>query len=321
MNPAKKFWSLLNQQVTIMVIPHRDLPVLRRSFSAAFMLFLLALWTGITLWAAFKAGRHVDYWVTKADNLVIRGKMTYMAEEMSRWREMLEMARATDKQMRILLGLGSRERVLGTDEALGGPNASDKKVLRKLLAGDLTGVSDALVRRSVEDLRRESERRLASFQEISWHIANERSLFRSTPSLWPAAGHISSGFGYRFSPVNLSDDGVFKHFHEGVDIANKPDTPIVATADGVVRYTGWFSGYGVMVLIDHGFGFSTVYAHVSKATVKEGGRVVRGQLVAYMGTSGRSTGNHVHYEVWRHGRPANPTSYLDMRLDAQEPPS
>ena len=99
-------------------------------------------------------------------------------------------------------------------------------------------------------------------------------------------------------------------YHAGVDIANRPDTPVFATADGQVRHAGWAGGYGRMVLIAHGWSYSTVYGHNSKVVVKEGQRVQRGQLIAYMGTTGHSTGNHLHYEVLRHGKPVNPVPYL-----------
>jgi murein DD-endopeptidase MepM/ murein hydrolase activator NlpD len=307
----KRIYRFLSRSVTVLVIPHTDLPLLRGRFSMSFMLFLVALWTGITVWGGFLAGRHVDYWVTKADNVVIQTKMKYMSDEIDKSREMLEMARATDKQMRILLGMGSRSSILKKEEALGGPNAAD----RMHLGGSVTAAArlpQTQIRKSVSEIRMETEKRLASFQEIAWYITNQRSLHRATPNIWPTTGRLTSGFGYRFSPFR----GRRLHsgsLHEGVDIANSSDTPIVATADGVVRYSGWKGGFGMMVVLDHGFGYSTAYGHTSKAVVKVGDHVERGQLVAFMGTTGRSTGNHLHYEVWRHGKPVNPIKYLRGR--------
>src|ERR1019366_9062788 len=97
------------------------------------------------------------------------------------------------------------------------------------------------------------------------------------------------------------------------DIANNPDTLIYATADGTVRFSGWSHGYGNMIVIDHGYGVSTLYGHTSKSLVETGQRVQRGQVIAYMGTTGRSTGAHLHYEVWQHGKPVNPMVYLKVR--------
>lgn len=301
--------------MTVLVIPHSDLPVLRGRFSVVFVLSLGALWTGLTVWGAFYAGRHIDYWVTKADNVVARSKMTYMAEELDKSRDMLDIARDTDKQMRILLGMGSKGKVLGAEESQGGPTANDRARLGELLAGGGSRLPQREVHRTVEELRRESRRRLASFQEITWYITNQRSLVRATPTIWPAPGNITSGFGYRLSPMRRRSGDTRRHFHEGLDIANKADTPVMSSADGKVRYAGWSGGFGMVVTIDHGFGYSTLYGHLSKARVKKGDRVTRGQPIGYMGASGRSTGVHLHYEVWRHGRPVNPAKYLDLRLD------
>ena len=84
----------------------------------------------------------------------------------------------------------------------------------------------------------------------------------------------------------------------------------MATADGVVRHTGWVNGYGQAVLVDHGFGYSTLYGHTTDIRVKAGDVVKRGQIIATMGSSGRSTGTHLHYEVWKDGQPVNPRNYF-----------
>lgn len=318
MKALKRLYRSLSRHVTVLVIPHSDLPMLRGRFSLSFAGFLVVSWTVVTVWAGYVAGRHVDYWITKADNMVIRSKMHYLAEEVDQSRAMLEMARATDKQMRILLGMGSRERILQEEEALGGPSPADRRLLTRLLS-DAVRVPQPAMRQSLQQVRVESERRLASFQEIAWYITNQRSLFRSTPNAWPTEGRITSGYGYRFSPFNERTGHHSGFFHEGIDLANSPDTPITATADGVVRYAGWSGGFGMMVTVDHGFGYSTLYGHTSKVTVKKGDHVRRGEMIAYMGTTGRSTGHHLHYEVWRHGKPVNPVKFLPKRGEGPSP--
>lgn len=122
------------------------------------------------------------------------------------------------------------------------------------------------------------------------------------PSIWPARGEISSPFGLRW---NGSD------FHPGIDIANDFGTPIVATADGIVTDAGWNSGgYGNKVDIDHGNGIMTRYGHAQAVVVHAGQHVKRGQIIAYMGSTGFSTGPHLHYEVRIHGEAVNPAPYL-----------
>ncbi|MBQ1890611.1 M23 family metallopeptidase [Selenomonas caprae] len=124
----------------------------------------------------------------------------------------------------------------------------------------------------------------------------------TVPAIWPARGDVSSPYGLRW---NGSD------FHPGIDIANDMGTPIVATADGIVTTAGWNSGgYGNMVDIDHGNGIMTRYGHAMQVAVVAGQHVRRGQVIAYMGSTGFSTGPHVHYEVRINGTPVNPSTYL-----------
>lgn len=319
MNRLRTLFKQLGRHVTVLIIPHTDLPLWRARFSLHFLLFAAVLWTGATVLAGFIIGSHGDYMITKADNQVMRAKMLYLASEVERSRSVLEMARATDRQMRVLLGMRDKKAIVEADDAVGGPGAADRLNLPQLLGGNPARAPQPEIRRSLEALRVESQKRVASFQEIAWHITNERSLFRATPNLWPTAGRLTSYYGYRASPVVRSGDADNDEFHAGVDIANDADTPIFATADGTVRHAGWAGGYGRMVLIDHGWGYSTIYGHTSKVLVKQGERVQRGRLIAYMGTTGRSTGNHLHYEILRHGKPVNPVAYLKRPLAEDAP--
>lgn len=126
-----------------------------------------------------------------------------------------------------------------------------------------------------------------------------------TPSSWPVLGHITDSFGARLDP--FSGEGAF---HTGVDVASDYGAPVHATADGVITIAGNHSGYGRLVVIDHGFGITTWYAHLSSFSAVPGARVKRGEVVGYTGISGRSTGPHVHYEVRMNNAPVNPWRYM-----------
>jgi murein DD-endopeptidase MepM/ murein hydrolase activator NlpD len=126
-----------------------------------------------------------------------------------------------------------------------------------------------------------------------------------TPSIWPVLGHITDSFGERMDP--FSGEGAF---HTGVDVAADYGAPVHATADGVIVTADNHSGYGRVVIIDHGFGLTTWYAHLSSYAVVAGTRVKRGEVVGYTGISGRSTGPHVHYEVRMNNAPVNPWRYM-----------
>jgi hypothetical protein len=125
------------------------------------------------------------------------------------------------------------------------------------------------------------------------------------PNLWPVEGRISGSFGERIDPFN--GEGAF---HRGVDIHADYGTPIVASADGTVVFADQYSGYGRMIEIDHGHGFLTRYGHMSGFAVANGQVVHRGDIIGYVGLSGRSTGPHLHYEVWVRNTPVNPYKYL-----------
>jgi murein DD-endopeptidase MepM/ murein hydrolase activator NlpD len=126
-----------------------------------------------------------------------------------------------------------------------------------------------------------------------------------TPSIWPVMGHITAGFGERLDP--FSGEGAF---HTGVDVSAEYGAPVHVTADGVVTVADTHAGYGRMVVVDHGFGITTLYAHLSAYAVTTGTRVRRGEVIGYTGISGRSTGPHVHYEVRVNNAPVNPWRYM-----------
>jgi murein DD-endopeptidase MepM/ murein hydrolase activator NlpD len=127
------------------------------------------------------------------------------------------------------------------------------------------------------------------------------------PSLWPIIGPIRSSFGQREDPITGNGEG---EFHTGIDISAPIGTPIRATADGVVKSAAMENGYGREVIIDHGHNLETCYAHMSGFTVMAGQTVVRGQVIGYVGISGRTTGAHLHYEVRIRNTPVNPHKYL-----------
>jgi murein DD-endopeptidase MepM/ murein hydrolase activator NlpD len=127
------------------------------------------------------------------------------------------------------------------------------------------------------------------------------------PSLWPVIGPITSSFGQREDPVKGNGEG---EFHTGVDISAPAGTPIRATADGVVKSADIENGYGREVILDNGHGVETCYAHMSGFAVMAGQSVVRGQVIGYVGRTGRTTGANLHYEVRIHNTPVNPHKYM-----------
>lgn len=142
-------------------------------------------------------------------------------------------------------------------------------------------------------------------EDVRSALAEEQARREATPSIWPTRGLVTSGFGRRRSPF-----GWGMQFHGGLDIAAPRGAPVVATAGGRVVFAGWDGAFGNTVVVDHGYGYRTLYAHNAYITVRVGDPVRRGQVIAYVGSTGRSTGPHLHYEVHVNGRRVNPWNYL-----------
>jgi murein DD-endopeptidase MepM/ murein hydrolase activator NlpD len=144
-----------------------------------------------------------------------------------------------------------------------------------------------------------------SFERLLELLRGKADQLASTPSIWPAKGWLTSRYGYRISPFTGLRD-----FHGGVDVAAEPGTEIVAPARGRVVQAGAQGALGNVVVLDHGFGIRTTFGHAQDLLVHEGQSVERGERIASVGNSGRSTGPHLHYAVARNGRLTNPLDYI-----------
>lgn len=157
----------------------------------------------------------------------------------------------------------------------------------------------------VDELIRLAKFERERYQEVYDMLADKRDRLDHTPSIMPTRGYFSRGFGYQDDPFTG-----FKQFHTGLDVANKRGTPVYSTAAGKVVSVRVNGGLGQMVAIDHGYGYKTRYAHLDKYNVRVGQAVTRGEVVGYMGSTGYSTGPHLHYEVLYNGKTVNPHKYI-----------
>lgn len=173
---------------------------------------------------------------------------------------------------------------------------------------DLTKKHNSLVREmheQVEQLDAGITSQGEEFKTLFEQLENQQNILACTPAIRPVDGWITSRFGRRKSPFTGR-----REFHKGIDIATRKKTPIVASANGVVTYVGRKGYLGKVVVIDHGYGIVTRYAHLYKALIKKGDKVKRGDKIALVGSSGRTTGPHLHYEVRLNGVPVNPAKYF-----------
>lgn len=164
-----------------------------------------------------------------------------------------------------------------------------------------TGVSN-----KAEQISKQIDRSITSYSTLKNHLEQKFTNWRHIPSISPTTGRFSSAFGLRTHPIT----GERNKMHAGIDISNSKWTPIFATADGVVNRVQHGDFFGNFVVIDHGNGFITKYGHMHQAMVKPGQFVKRYDFLGYMGNTGRSTGNHLHYEVHFNGKPQNPMRYI-----------
>ncbi len=157
----------------------------------------------------------------------------------------------------------------------------------------------------VDRLLKLSEFEIEKYAEVESTLVDVKDRLNHTPSIWPAKGWVSRGYGMKYDPFTG-----YKRMHRGLDIANHRGTPIIATADGRVTRVGTSGGLGKIIVLDHGYGFRTRYGHLSEIKVKRGQIVKRGEVIALMGSTGWSTGPHLHYEIIQNGKTYNPMKYI-----------
>ena len=207
-----------------------------------------------------------------------------------------------DKRIRIIANL-ERGQETTPFMGMGGPSPSD--VREKLRAEkDEKGLIQQM-RSDIERIQSEAVTREESFSELEKILLTKKDILTHTPSVWPVMGWVTSGFGFRTNPFTG-----LTQMHEGIDISNRTGTLVVAPADGIISDIGNDLVYGKIVVISHGFGTNTRYGHLNKVLVKVGQNVKRGDKIAEVGMSGKTTGPHLHYEVRLNGIPANPMRYI-----------
>jgi murein DD-endopeptidase MepM/ murein hydrolase activator NlpD len=207
-----------------------------------------------------------------------------------------------ERKIRVIANLEKPE---GEDNlfGVGGATPDDLETgtsLRRDQSGLIRSMHD-----QVEQLESATFDQEQDFTSLLGQLHEKKNLLACTPSIRPAKGWISSRFGYRISPFTGR-----RELHAAYDIANREGSPIISPANGVVTFAGRKGAYGKLLIVDHGYGLVTRYGHLQSFEVKKGAKVERGQLIAKMGNTGRSTGPHVHYEVRLNGMPVNPEKYF-----------
>ena len=270
----KPFFKRCMTPVTIMVVPHARSNLLKIRVSLAGLIACLALSFVGAIYVISIGVKILDYQVMK-------NKLSYFTKEFGDLRSTTASLKETNSELSKLLSLKSKNNILKSAELKD------------------TGSLD------IESLKKQVNEAIESVSAIRLFIAEQRDIYLSTPTGWPVEGEISSGFGLREHPVSHE-----MIRHTGVDIRAPVGSVVQATASGIVSFSGWTNGSGYIVVLEHGHGFSTAYAHNKENMVSVGQKVKKGEKIAISGSTGVTTGPHVHYEVWKDKQQIDPTAYL-----------
>ncbi len=230
-----------------------------------------------------------------------REQSLLLAQRIQEMTRKMDQLNELDRKLRIMVNLEPPEE--DSVDGMGGPDPlslSPRSVLQK-------GRTDLIrsMHHTLDNLGREIAFGKKEKRDLIKFLESQKMLLACTPSIWPAKGWLSSRFGYRISPFTGE-----KEFHRGIDISGRINSPVLAPADGMVSAVFYDYGYGRVVTITHGYGLETLYGHLQKVLVKKGQFVKRGETIALLGNTGRSTGPHLHYEVHLNRVAVNPLRYI-----------
>jgi murein DD-endopeptidase MepM/ murein hydrolase activator NlpD len=294
---------------TLMIIPRRKSAVTKISLSSN---LVRGLFIGSILAVLLTLYVIYDYAGIKRDRAELSRLRQQTAQQS---KEIIDLAVKVDEfadRMEEFKQFDKKLRILATNQVgrdkkiplgIGGSN-NEQIRLKELIDQDKEKLVSGM-RKSISQLNDEASERELSFNELLKFLREQKSLLAATPSIWPVQGWVTSEFGSRENPF-----GPGAEFHKGLDIATRMGKEVIAPADGLVVEAAHRSDDGHIVRIDHGYGVSSSYAHLSKSAVKQGIRVKRGDLIGYVGDTGRSTGTHLHYGVYVNNVPVNPRKYL-----------
>ena len=304
---AKKFY-------TVLVLPDASSQI-RRFHIAKPLLSALAVTAGLIfvafLFLIYQVVGHTGHMLELRQLRTTSSEQANLLQKFERLENQMAGLREFDLRLRTAAGLEVKD----AESSIVGVGGADTLSSSALLvaavahqtspANPSTGIRTDNLGGEFDRLSREMNDRNKSFQSLIGSLETKRSLLASTPTIWPVKGWLTAGFGQRRSPFTGQ-----RQMHEGVDIANTVGTPVIAPADGIVTYTGPLGGFGDVVSVDHGHKISTFYAHLQQHKVSQGQRVRRGEVIGLVGTTGRVTGPHLHYEIQVNEVSVDPTKYV-----------
>ncbi|HMK55134.1 MAG TPA: M23 family metallopeptidase [Dissulfurispiraceae bacterium] len=286
MYKIKWFVKKMFTPVSIMMVPHDSKKTINVKVPSIGIVLSILLWMVGSIYVVSIAIDAFEYQRMK-------NSLDYYAAQFTEMKSTMVMLKQAEAQFKGLLSRGGK-----------------KEILENIGQNQVEADTGSIDMEALKEQMRKSAESVTAVQEF---LKEQRDAYLSTPHGWPVGGRVTSPFGEREAP-----NGGGLQFHTGIDISAPKGTPVKATADGIVSFAGWNAGSGKLVVVEHGFGYSTAYAHNSSIEVKVGQRVKRSEIISYSGSTGNSTGPHVHYEVWQQGKAVNPKQYLEVASNVSE---
>lgn len=289
----------VKERSTIIIVPHAQGKVYKLQFSPRAFRFALVgavVLFALSLVSLFASGsflrQRVVYQSLQKENRLLRSNNQRLSETVAQVQTRLSQFEQRTRTLAIAAGIAD---LLSASGDAGRPGVGSGGPMDALQsdAGSLMQQQEFL------------DRQLAKVEQ---KLSEQALMLAHTPTVAPVIGVITDGFGPRLDPLTRRPA-----YHDGLDISAPIGTPVRAPAGGVVVFVGRDSGYGKLVRISHGYGYTSLYAHLDRYSVKEGDRIERGAVIGRVGMTGRTTGPHLHYEVWKDGEKQNPLHYI---LDA-----
>ena len=296
---------MFKKKLTFMIVPDSNAVSRQLSIRVWYFWATLALTIVLLFTSFFLASEYIKTQVSDAELIKLQQENQELsqkyeeirwtlAETDNRYSELVKKEIAL-RQVFGLPEINLEERQLG----IGGPGGVSMTSLSE--TEQLAYATEA----EVDRLLRLSSFELEKYAEVEAGLNDLKDRLDHTPSIWPTKGWLSRGFGMKNDPFTG-----YRKLHRGVDVSNHTGTPIFAPAEGRVKTVLTDRGMGKMLVIDHGYGFITRYGHLSEILVKRGQMLSRGDVIGKMGSTGYSTGPHLHYEIWKHGKVLNPQDYI-----------
>lgn len=225
-------------------------------------------------------------------------------QDITELRQMVSRLKLVNAKLMLMAGVDNPS---GAPVSIGVGGIENESELASIIQGFNDQSEEVIIQKidNLSKLKRDAVSQEELSQRLMEFFQDQNTLLAATPSIWPVRGWVTSGFGSRKSPFTGKST-----MHSGIDIATKTGTPIKSPADGIVSFSDTKDAFGKVIVIDHGYGYTTFYGHCSKLLKKVGDKVKRGDVIANVGNTGRSTGPHLHYEVRVNGVATNPTKFI-----------